>query len=75
MNTYAEQIYTQLQSLPEVLQLEVLDFVNFLQWKAQKGQNNLELQEDYALGLAMEQAKNEPVYSRDEALKMLEEDD
>ncbi len=75
MTTYAEQIYTQLQSLPEVLQLEVLDFVNFLQWKAQKGQNYADLQEDHILGLAMEEAKNEPIYSREEALKMLEEDD
>ena len=75
MTTYAEQIYTQLQSLPEVLQLEVLDFVNFLHWKVQKGQNYADVQEDHILGLAMEEAKNEPIYSREEALKMLAEDD
>jgi hypothetical protein len=72
---YAEQVYTQLQKMPEFLQIQVLDFVNFLWWKSQQPQEKIEMQEDYALGLAMEQAKHEPVYSREEALKMLEEDD
>jgi len=79
MKTYAEQVYTQLQSLPETLQLEVLDFISFLHWKTEKKQDKTtlqeELSEDDRLGLAMEQAKSEPVYSREEALKMLEEND
>jgi hypothetical protein len=34
--TYADQIYTQAQILPEDLQIELLDFVRFLTWKMQK---------------------------------------
>ncbi len=33
--TYADQIYTQAQILPEDLQLQLLDFVRFLTWKMQ----------------------------------------
>jgi hypothetical protein len=34
--TYADQIYTQAQVLPEDLQLQLLDFVRFLTWKMQE---------------------------------------
>lgn len=75
MKTYAEQVYTQLHILPETLHLEVLDFISFLHWKTEKKQDKTifeeELSEDNKLGLAMEQAKDEPVYSREEVLKML----
>jgi hypothetical protein len=33
--TYADQIYTEAQALPEDLQRQLLDFVYFLQWKMQ----------------------------------------